>query len=93
MVEDRALPETDERAVDPMIVVGDVVDESAQPEPKADGDDVVHLSCPERCWSWRAVGGSGRGGERDPDNVLFLRLVGPRSPTPASSRARTVTGA
>ena len=33
MAEDGALPETDEGAVDSMVVVGDGVDESAEPEP------------------------------------------------------------
>ena len=67
MTKDGALPQTDEGAVDSMIVVCDDVDECAQPESYADGEDVVH-------WSWasslRAVRGTvlegrkvGRNGE------------------------------
>ena len=56
MAEDGALPETDEGAVDPMVVVGDGVDESAESEPKANCDEVVHGSCPERRGVSRALG-------------------------------------
>lgn len=45
MPEDGALPEADERAVQSMIVVCEGVDECAQTESYADGDEVVHLSC------------------------------------------------
>ena len=41
-MEDGALPKADERAIDPMVVVGNLVDGCAQNEADADGVEVVH---------------------------------------------------
>ena len=46
MTQDGTFPETNERAVDAMIMMGNSVDECAQPETYANGDEVVHWSCP-----------------------------------------------
>ena len=48
MSKDRALPKTDKGAVDAVIMMGEGVDESAQPKPYADGEEAVHGSCPTR---------------------------------------------
>lgn len=41
-MEDGALPEANEGAIDPMIVMSDLVDGRAQDEADADGVEVVH---------------------------------------------------
>lgn len=41
-MEDGALPEANKRAVDPVIVLSDLVDGCAQDEANADGVEVVH---------------------------------------------------